>query len=364
MRQKVLAVIGILVVLSALVGAVAAGGETRQLVFAGIEMGPFLILAILAQLGERRLWARILTYFWLVMLVLALAIVIVGMTWSALSSPTAPTDGPTAVEGLLQILIAMLGAFVLAATLLFRVVRNQVARVLPIDPHSLMHKVALFYIIYFAISSFAQLAVLHGQPSLLAQVDQLGDTGRSSDGQLLDMFYGLAWTLPMALIAAGYPIRRSIRQAVVRLGFTVPTRWQLLAGVLLAFALVFIFTGVDRVISLVWTAMGWSVTNEAAFKKLMGAGFSPLGALAVGITAGIGEEATTRGLLQPRLGKLLPNLAFAGAHAFQYGFDALLSVFLMGMILAFVRARTSTTIAALVHGGYDFLSIIADYVGI
>jgi uncharacterized protein len=72
---------------------------------------------------------------------------------------------------------------------------------------------------------------------------------------------------------------------------------------------------------------------------------------------------TTRGLLQPRLGILLPNLAFTAAHAFQYAPDALISVFVTGLILGLIRSRSNTSTAAIVHGSYDFFVILSDVLG-
>ncbi len=78
----------------------------------------------------------------------------------------------------------------------------------------------------------------------------------------------------------------------------------------------------------------------------------------IGVTAGVGEEMVVRGVLQPRLGILVSNLFFVGLHAFQYGFDALLSVFIIGLILGIVRARTNTTTSAIAHGTYDFILVM------
>jgi hypothetical protein len=65
-----------------------------------------------------------------------------------------------------------------------------------------------------------------------------------------------------------------------------------------------------------------------------------------------------RGALQPRLGLLLSNLFFVSLHAFQYGFDALLSVFIVGLVLGIVRARSNTTTSSIVHGLYDFILVM------
>ena len=50
---------------------------------------------------------------------------------------------------------------------------------------------------------------------------------------------------------------------------------------------------------------------------------------------------------------------FTSLHAFQYGPDALLSVFTIGFILGIIRARSNTTTSAIVHGMYDFTLILA-----
>ena len=180
---------------------------------------------------------------------------------------------------------------------------------------------------------------------------------------MLDLLYGLAWMLPLALIAAGYPLRRSFRATLERLGFVRPTRNQVLFGLGAAVGLVLLMNGVDRAITWLWTQAGWPTTDVEAFERLLGAGISPVGAVVIGATAGVGEEVVTRGLLQPRFGLLLPNLGFTAAHAFQYAPDALLGVFIVGMILAYVRARTNTTTAAVVHGTYDFILVMLSAFG-
>lgn len=80
------------------------------------------------------------------------------------------------------------------------------------------------------------------------------------------------------------------------------------------------------------------------------------------IGAGVGEELFVRGLFQPRFGWLLPNLAFAMADAFQFGPDAVVSVFLTGAILAAARARWDTTASALTPGLHDFILVVASTV--
>jgi membrane protease YdiL (CAAX protease family) len=114
----------------------------------------------------------------------------------------------------------------------------------------------------------------------------------------------------------------------------------------------------DWLTSLVWEAAGWPRTDSSALELLFEAHSSATGALSVGITAGLGEELVVRGLLQPRLGWFLPNLAFTAAHGYQYGLDGLISVFVTGAALAWVRHRWNTTASALTHGIYDFILVL------
>lgn len=366
--RSALVVVGLIAVFIALAAAaIVYGGELGSFMLASLEALPFLVLAALAQAGQRRASARVLTYLWLVGLVFGFAILCVTLAFAAVAG-TSPTgiDSPAAGATLLRVVAVVAVALLISLPALFRPVRVALSRLIPISPDSLVHKVALFILAFITLAAFGQLAVLGGKPPLLGAVESLGTTAstRSSTGQILDLFYGLAWILPTTLVAAGYPLKRTFADAVSRLGFTRPTRAQALIGVGLAIALVGLFTGIDNGLAYIWQLMGWPTTDTEAFKQLVGAGFSPLGAVAIGITAGVGEEAATRGLLQPRLGKLLPNLAFVSLHAFQYGPDALISVFMMGLILAFVRSWSNTTVAALVHGTYDFLVIMMSVLGL
>ncbi len=364
--RSALVVVGLIALFIALVvAAIVFGGELGSFVLASLEALPFLVLAALAQAGQRRSGARFLTYVWLVGLVVGFGILCVTLAFAAvtgLSGLNSPATGAT----LLRVVGVVFLAFLISLPVLFRPVRVALSRLIPISPDSLVHKVALFVLVFIMLAAFGQLAVLGGKPPLLDAIQTVGtpSSTRSSTGQILDLFYGLAWILPTALVAAGYPLRRTFADAIRRLGFTRPSRAQALIGLGLAIALVGLFTGIDNGLAYVWHLMGWPTTNTAAFEQLVGAGYSPLGAVAIGITAGVGEEAVTRGLLQPRLGKLLPNLAFVSLHAFQYGPDALISVFMMGMILAYVRAWSNTTVAALVHGTYDCLVILMSVFGL
>jgi uncharacterized protein len=80
-------------------------------------------------------------------------------------------------------------------------------------------------------------------------------------------------------------------------------------------------------------------------------------ALLLGISAGVGEEVTIRGALQPRLGIVLTSLLFACGHV-QYSWWGMLTIALLGMLLGGVRRLTNTTTAIVVHSLYDIFAVL------
>jgi membrane protease YdiL (CAAX protease family) len=247
-------------------------------------------------------------------------------------------------------------------------VRRWLSHFLPIDPNSFVHMVAVVAVVALMLLSFIPLIVL-GAPPILALINTSSGAadltgGQDDAAQLRSTVYGLIWTVPGTIIAVGYAIRRNLGAALNRLGLVRPTIQQVVIGIVAAVGLVLLVQVLGVGIQALWQAMGWPETDGEAFGELLKFAFSPLGAVVIGITAGLGEELAVRGVLQPRLGILLSNLFFTGLHAFQYNWDSLLIVFTVGMVLGVIRKRTNTTTSAITHGVYDFLLIMASVLSI
>ena len=217
-------------------------------------------------------------------------------------------------------------------------VRRWLARFLPIDPNSFVHLIALVLVVALILVGFIPLLVLGVPPilSALANVkaggqDLLG--GQTAAEQLRAQFYGLVWTIPCAALAVGWGVRRNGREALQRLGLVRPTARQVLAALGLAVLAVIASRLLDFGIAAVWGQMGWPTTDQAQFGELLSFAMSPIGAVVLGVSAGLGEELAVRGVLQPRMGILLSNVVFTSLHALQYNWDALLSVFLIGLLM-------------------------------
>lgn len=360
------------------------GGELGQFMLVGAQTLPFVVLAVLAYLGVERTWAKVLAIVWLGLLVLTVSVVMLLVSWetfvdlSVLQSQPQPgvqldpeavlPTGPEATQ-LLLIFLGSLLATGLGALGFIPRVRRALSRVLPLDPDSFVHMIALVATVACTLLLLLPLLVLGAPPmtTLARNATEQGVNLAELQGGgtgLHTLIYTLVWQVPSAIFAVGYLIRRELGQALLRLGMVRPTLRQVLAGIGLALLLVVAVQGLDWLVNLIWGAAGWARTDGEAFEDLLAFAINPLGAVVIGIVAGVGEEISVRGVLQPRVGILLSNLFFTSLHALQYSWDGLLTVFLVGLALGLVRKRTNTSTSAIVHGVYNFvLVMMAAYSG-
>ncbi len=347
------------------------GGELGTFMGVGITVVPFMVLAVLAYLGIDRPWAKVLAILGWLVTAGGYALVVLALSLSAIVGAVQDRNQ------LLQLLgnhvgqIALLGIGLFLAPVIGALgfvpgVRRALSRRLPLDPASFVHTIALVTVVTMILISVVPLLVLGAPPFLtvVSSTTGIGQslTGGDSGSQLRSQFYTLVWTLPCAIFAVGYGIRRNGRDALTRLGLVRPTGRQVLAGLGLAVLAVVASFGLDWAVSHLWGAAGWPQTDQEAFNKVLAFALSPVGAVILGVTAGLGEEVAVRGVLQPRLGILLSNVFFTSLHALQYNWDALLSVFLLGLVLGLIRQRTNTTTSAIVHGTYDALLVLISLV--
>jgi membrane protease YdiL (CAAX protease family) len=95
--------------------------------------------------------------------------------------------------------------------------------------------------------------------------------------------------------------------------------------------------------------------TDALFGPYFEAGL--LGALTIGLSAGIGEEIVFRGAAQKRLGLIFTSILFAVLHA-QYSVSpALIQILVLGLLLGMTRRRANTTTAIAAHASYNFLLV-------
>jgi membrane protease YdiL (CAAX protease family) len=200
------------------------------------------------------------------------------------------------------------------------------------------------------------LALALAVPAWFAAQDVLDDMMKDPQG-LLDkagLGGGLIGYVLLALAGTGWLVRRNLRETFERLGLRVPRLADIAVAAVAVGALWLLNDGSE------WIQQRWfpaSYAMDHAISEAMGAGMGPARVVLLGLSAGIGEEITMRGALQPRLGIALTSLLFATLHV-QYSWFGMLVIFALGSILGLVRARTSTTAAMMAHVVYDVLAVM------
>ncbi len=272
---------------------------------------------------------------------------------SGLASP----DGVEALLGRMEPLGIALWAPALAAPLLLLPpVRRLLARLIPIDPRSSVHAVAISYVMLVVINLTFTLAIGLGT---LADISEASPT---ETGSLIFSLWVQQLTFAVwALVGVGWLTRRRWLQSLQRLAIVYPRPVEVAIGIGAALVLVPVILASEYLAA--QYGMGVSEDVERLSNALIGplAGSIP-GILTLGLAAGIGEETLFRGALQPRFGLVLTSLLFAVVHS-QYGITfSTVAVLVVGLILGLLRQRFNTTTCAITHAAYNiFLGFYAFY---
>jgi hypothetical protein len=194
-----------------------------------------------------------------------------------------------------------------------------------------------------------------GLPAWLALQGQIADLLREPEALVSAprLAAGLAGYVVLAFAAVGFLARRGLRDALVRLGLTWPQPRDALviaAGVVV----LWLFNAGSEWLERTWLPRLW--VSDQRFTEALAGVLGPGRMVLLGLSAGIGEEITLRGALQPRLGLGLTALLFAMLHV-QYTWFGMLAILIFGLILGAIRRRSGTTAAILVHAIYDLLAV-------
>jgi CAAX protease family protein len=177
-------------------------------------------------------------------------------------------------------------------------------------------------------------------------------------GSLVDEGFlgsGLIGYVLLALAAVGFQVRRNWRDALERLGIRAlrPAEYAIIPfGVLLLFGMNVGLEAIQRA----WFPNLW--LGDQRISQLIATGLGAGQIVMLGLSAGIGEEITLRGALQPRLGLIVTSLLFAALHI-QYSWFGMGVIFLFGLVLGTIRNRTCTTVAIAVHTLYDVAAVFS-----
>ena len=148
-----------------------------------------------------------------------------------------------------------------------------------------------------------------------------------------------------------------------RLGIVGVSGRQVLIGMAAAMVMLPISVILQQVA--VFLGFGATPDVEALTEQLLGSLFqSPLGILTLGLAAAIGEEPLFRGAMQPRFGVVLTALLFAVVHS-NYGLSvSTVLVFVLGLVLAWLRIRHNTTTSMIAHATYNMTIGLMAYLSV
>lgn len=225
-------------------------------------------------------------------------------------------------------------------------IRHLFAAVTPMDADSPVDMTGLCLLLVTLAILIFSISMSSGPPDELPSV------------RIVDIVLQAAIEVVLAYAAVGFWFERSLRTATERLGIVRPT-WRMAIGVIGGLVAAMVVYGIAGYVAQVLDPkiVGEldTVTNEMTAQVQ-----NPIGALVLGASAGIGEEAIFRGALQPRYGIVLSSLVFALLHAPQYGFTfAIVGLFGVSVVLGIVRQRYGTTASMGTHALYNFLAVMA-----
>jgi len=232
--------------------------------------------------------------------------------------------------------------------------RRLLARLLPLNPESAVHTLALLLAGYLTGNTLFALT-----QDIVAE---LVNTGLIVT--IVDVVLQQAAFVFVAFVGAGYLTRRNLKEVSQRLGLVRPDAGQLLLGL----ASIGILLTLQWTIGVIWLLL--DPQQAELFGELNDTLLSGLDTFGewfiLALASGIGEEILFRGALQPVFGIVFTALLFAIVHV-QYGLTPItLAVFLLGLILGVLRQRTNTTVTIFVHFGYNLIlglmALLAVYV--
>jgi membrane protease YdiL (CAAX protease family) len=233
---------------------------------------------------------------------------------------------------------------------LLRPFRELLARVTPLDPASPIymtgHCLVLGLLGWFIGTSLAPMAE---QPPDVSGIPSIG---------IAELLVQAAVFVAFAYIAVGYPYWRDVREATARLGIVLPDGRTIVIAIAATFACV-LAAGLAGLASQRFEPE-LNESLDQIVNQMTAQVQNPVGAVILGASAGLGEEAIFRGALQPRYGLVIPSLLFSMLHGPQYGFNlALIGLFAVSIILGLERKYLNTTAAMITHALFNAIQVLA-----
>jgi membrane protease YdiL (CAAX protease family) len=224
--------------------------------------------------------------------------------------------------------------------------RIQMARITNIDPASPIDMVGLS-VVLAVMSALAVIYLAKPSPD---------DSNGSVD--LTQLLFQVAFFVALAFILVGAGVYRTLREAIGRLGLDRKITPRIVGIALLAVIVALIISSLASLATREFQPDTFDQLQQVT-KDMTADVQNPLGALILGLSAGIGEELLLRGALQPRFGIVMTSLFFALLHT-QYGLTfVLVGLFLIGAMLGKMRVRYGTAAPIITHAVFNVIVVLA-----
>jgi len=218
------------------------------------------------------------------------------------------------------------------------------------DPHSPVHTLALLLALFSSVLTLSSLVASGGTQEMAAQMSE-------QPVRALDLLGNLLLYSSLALCGVGLGTRRSLPQALERLGLSQPTPADLLRGLGYGGTLFFAVS----LVSATWAALdpqGYEQQTSAAQAISEALGSSLGMGFLLALSASIGEELLFRGALQPIFGGFFSALYFVVLHWQYTATLAALIIFFVALAFGWLRWRHNTQSAMMAHFVYNFLPFV------
>lgn len=350
-----LIIIFLLLIAIILVANVAEKRRQQAQPYEGLALTSYLILGILYGLA---------VVVGLLLQIVAVALTIQPMLFNNLKLGTASGNPFSQLSslGLLSLGIWLPG--LLGLLFLLPAVRRFVARMIPIDPASPVHAIALAYTALVAMNLLVTLGIgLNTLTSMLEAQQMQQASAHANDNTLPLLWMQQLLMAIFAMFGVGWWVRRGTGETLQRLGIVRPTLYQVALGIGLALLMVPVVLTIEYAGS--FFNLGGNPDVEKLTEQMLGPLFhSLIGVITLGAAAALGEETLLRGAVLPRFGLLLTSLIFALLHN-NYGFSiSTVIVFTLGLLLGVVRQRHNTSTSMIVHACYNSLLGLLAYLNI
>lgn len=246
------------------------------------------------------------------------------------------------------------GPFILFSGLAFMVpllspIRKLLGRFTPFDPKSPIDLCGLALMLF--VMAFFVISAVQSGP-----MDVSDSNSDSLTGNVFWLVLNAATFVAIAYVSVGYRIYRTGQEATKRLGLNVPD----LRTIAISIALVIPCFIISMIGSALTVAFQPDVVDnlEETMEMMTNGLDNPLGAVMIGLSAGIGEEVLMRGAVQPRFGIPLAALFWTVLHI-QYDVSfVMLGLFGIGILFGFQRKYLGTTSAIITHALYNVCVVL------